>query len=125
MTIIVVHATTPQGQAALEAAAAEALRGADDLIAVSAGATPVTVEQLRHELGAAAQLLDEATLAISVGESPLADPSDAVVQIAQVHDARLIVIGLRRRTPVGKLLLGSTAQRILLEATCPVLAVKA
>ena len=46
------------------------------------------------------------------------------VEEAERVGASLIVIGLRRRTPVGKLILGSNAQRILLDASCPVLAVK-
>ena len=45
--------------------------------------------------------------------------------VAEETNADFIVIGLRRRTPVGKLILGSNAQRILLDAPCPVLAVKA
>ncbi len=61
---------------------------------------------------------------VEVERGDLGDPSDTVVQVAQRRDARLVVLGLRARTPVGKLVFGSTAQRILLDATCPVLAVK-
>ena len=53
------------------------------------------------------------------------DPAEDLVDVADTERAALIVIGLRRRSPVGKLLLGSNAQQILLKADCPVLAVKA
>ena len=53
------------------------------------------------------------------------DPGEDLVRVASEVDAELIVIGLRRRSPVGKLILGSNAQRVLLDAPCPVLAVKA
>ena len=52
------------------------------------------------------------------------EPAEDLIGIAEDSGAELIVIGLRRRTPVGKLILGSNAQRILLDAPCPVLAVK-
>jgi len=53
------------------------------------------------------------------------EPAEDIIAVAQEVSADFIVIGLRRRSPVGKLILGSNAQRILLEAPCPVLAVKA
>jgi len=53
------------------------------------------------------------------------DPADDLVNVATEVGADIIVIGLRRRSPVGKLILGSNAQRVLLDAPCPVLAVKA
>ena len=52
-------------------------------------------------------------------------PADDLLQAATDHDADLLVIGLRRRSAVGKLVLGSNAQDILLRADCAVLAVKA
>jgi nucleotide-binding universal stress UspA family protein len=57
--------------------------------------------------------------------APSLDPAEDLIGTAEDTDAAFIVIGLRRRSPVGKLLLGSNAQRVLLDASCPVLAVKA
>ena len=51
--------------------------------------------------------------------------SESLLTAAREIDADLIVIGLRRRSPVGKLITGSSAQAVLLDAPCPVVAVKA
>ncbi len=53
------------------------------------------------------------------------DPAEDLINVAGEVSADFIVIGLRRRSRSGKLILGSNAQRILLDAPCPVLAVKA
>ena len=51
--------------------------------------------------------------------------ADAVLALVERTKADLLVIGARRRSPVGKALLGSVAQTIILEANVPVLVVKA
>jgi nucleotide-binding universal stress UspA family protein len=51
--------------------------------------------------------------------------ADSLLATATEIGADLIVIGIRRRSPVGKFLTGSTAQAVLLGADCPVAAVKA
>ncbi|MHC5560957.1 universal stress protein [Kocuria sp. U4B] len=53
------------------------------------------------------------------------DAAGEFLDAAQEIDAQLIVVGVRRRSPVGKLFLGSNAQHIIVGANVPVLAVKA
>lgn len=52
-----------------------------------------------------------------------ADVADGVLEEAQKVRACLLVVGLRRRSAVGKVLLGSIAQKIVLDARIPVLAI--
>jgi nucleotide-binding universal stress UspA family protein len=51
-------------------------------------------------------------------------PSQDLIQAAQEFDGQLIVIGNRRRSSVGKIILGSNALEILHDAPCPVLCVR-
>ena len=91
-------------------AATTATRGADD--------SKAELDDVRARVEAAGVVFD-----VRHPETGL-EPAEDLLAIAEEVGAELIVIGLRRRTPVGKLILGSNAQRILLDAHCPVLAVK-
>ena len=129
MTIVVGYLATREGRAALDAAIAEAESRSERLLVVlsdKAGPSSVDtssdqargVEDLRREL-------EERGLPFDVREvSQGRDVAEDLISAAEDNDGSLIVIGLRRRSPVGKLILGVNAQRILLDAPCPVLAVK-
>lgn len=52
------------------------------------------------------------------------DPADDILRAAESGEVDLVVIGIRKRTPIGKILLGSTSQRVIMEAPCPVVCVK-
>ncbi len=128
MTVLAAFVPTPEGEAAFAAGLEEAARRGEDLLLLNSprGGAPVSadaappelVEQLSKRAQAAGVRLDVRQDAHS------GDLADEVVRVAEQSDASVIVIGLRRRSPVGKLLMGSTAQRILLDADRPVLAVK-
>ena len=51
-------------------------------------------------------------------------PGEDLVAYAEEQNADEIVIGVKRRSKVGKLLMGSTAQYVILKAACPVVSVK-
>ena len=52
------------------------------------------------------------------------DPADDLVTFAKETQAAEIIIGVKNRTRVGKLLLGSMAQAVILNAPCPVVSIK-
>lgn len=116
--LVVGYSATAEGRAALTRAVFEAKLREAELIVVPTSADP--------DLAEAAAFLEGSGVRHQVRST--ADPLDAaddLISIAEEAGAEFIVIGLRRRSPVGKLLLGSNAQRVLLDASCPVLAVKA
>lgn len=120
-TIVVGYVAKPEGEAALGAALEEArLRGGRIVLvhATRADAADPGLDDARARLAAAGA---EHEVRVTTGAF---DPAEDLLGVADEVGADLIVIGLRRRTPVGKLLLGSNAQRILLDAQAPVLAVK-
>lgn len=51
-------------------------------------------------------------------------PGDDIVQYAKENQVDFIVVGVKKRSRVGKLLLGSTTQYVVLNAPCPVLSFK-
>jgi nucleotide-binding universal stress UspA family protein len=130
-TIVVGYVSRPEGRAALRVGVAEAkLRGARLLVVNSTkGGQQVDVGDaaaVGEELDAIRQELAQTGVDFEVRELARGEEvSEDLISVAEESDATFIVIGLRRRTPVGKLIMGSHAQRILLDASCPVLAVKA
>ncbi len=129
MTIVVGYVPTPEGEAALTAAIAEAGLRDQPLHVVNTSRGDALVDNRfasEEVLAAVRTRLDESGVVYEVDQHVGGhDASEELVDIADRVRASLIVIGLRRRTPTGKLLTGSQAQRILLDANCPVLAVKA
>lgn len=130
-TIVVGYVPKPEGRAALRRAAEEAKLRDMRLVVVNShrgGREFDRDDAIENEaqLEEVRSTLEEAGVEHEVRQLVRGlDPADDLVNVANEVDADIIVIGLRRRSPVGKLILGSNAQRVLLDAPCPVLAVKA
>jgi nucleotide-binding universal stress UspA family protein len=128
--VVVGYVPKPEGEAAVEQGIAEAKLRGSQLIVVNSHRggreyddetstrTSSVMTELEAKLQASGLEYDVRQLVRGF------EPAEDLIGVAEDAGADLIVIGLRRRTPVGKLILGSNAQRILLDAPCPVLAVK-
>lgn len=127
MTVLLAHLADDRGDAVLAAALEQARFRRSRLVVVNvaSGEKPlddriVPGDELAAVVARAAEAGVEATV-----EQPLeGDVAAAVLDAAEKHGAELVVVGVRRRSAVGKLLMGSKAQRIILDADVPVLAVK-
>ena len=128
MSVVVGYVPTAEGDAALGTAVREAESREVTLIVIISerghrfAAEPAELQAAADEVR---RRLELTGLRYEVRQTTRGhDVAEDIVDAATAQDAQLIVIGLRRRSPLGKLLLGSNAQRILLDAPCPVLAVK-
>lgn len=129
MTIIVAYAPRPEGRAALDKGIEIAKRRNEALVVVNASpggrvedtATADAQEVERVEKLLAASGVKAEFKQFIRGKSA----AEEVEALAESLQASLLVIGIRKRSAVGKLVMGSVAQDILLSVSCPVLAVKA
>jgi nucleotide-binding universal stress UspA family protein len=115
------------GRAALTHAVSEARLRGHGVVVVNATRGDALVDDSyasTEQLGSVQALLAGADVPHEVRQTMGSDIADQVLKVADETSAELVVIGLRRRSPVGKLIMGSTAQRVLLGAHCAVLAVK-
>lgn len=120
------------GRAALTVAAREArLRSTELLVLHVQDARGAEQAQrsasARVEAAVRAQLAADATdvpWSLVVGTA-VHDAAQVLVDLAVEHRVDVLVIGSRRRSPIGKLVVGSTVQRVLLDCPLPVLVVKA
>lgn len=130
MTIVVGFVPTKEGRAALARAVEEASLRRSKLVVINSNRggrdyDDDTSQAAETELQRVTDELSGVGLELEVRQLVRGnEPAEDLISVATDTDADLIVIGLRRRTPVGKLILGSNAQRILLDAPCAVLAVK-
>lgn len=129
MTILVAYAPRPEGQAALDKGIEVAKRRQERLVVVNASPGGMQEDPSKADIQDVERI--EKLLADSGLEAEFKQfvrGKSAVLEIEELVESlqvSLLIIGLRKRTAVGKLILGSVAQDILLSVSCPVLAVKA
>ena len=130
-TVVVGYVPKPEGEAALAAGINEAKLRGSTLVVVNSHRggqefDGVKARAADDDMASVKAQLEESGVEHEIRQLVRGfEPAEDLISLAEASGAELLVIGLRRRSPVGKLILGSNAQRVLLDAPCPVLAVKA
>lgn len=125
MTIAVAYRPDVYGNAALHWAAAEARSTGQRLVVIVVDEVDPQFEQPREiDLSEFTGDFDREGPEYEIRRAATLDVADVVIDEAVRAGAERLVIGLRRRTPVGKMLMGRVAQLLLLDAPMPVIAVK-
>ncbi len=125
MTVLACFTDSEEGRLAVQRGIAEAVhRGLSlAIINIDPDRNPSSLREMG--ISDAAAHIPDLQISMVPPSAAVHDPADHVLVAEQSLGAELIVLGLRRRSRVGKLIMGSHAQRILLDADCPVLTVKA
>lgn len=125
--IVVGYSADPFGRAAIEHGIAEAKLRNTDLLVINATSGEAYVDARFAGSGEISDVEDHlraSGVAFELRRPVGVDTAEELLNAMDSPDAELLVIGIRHRSPVGKLLLGSVSQRLLLECLKPVLAVK-
>jgi nucleotide-binding universal stress UspA family protein len=130
MSVVVGFVPDSTGLLAVSEAAKQAQWRSSELVLVNVvGQAGYSVPTAADEktLDAVSQRLAEQGVKFSVRqpEQVLERPAEILLEVAEETGAELIVVGVRRTSPVVKAVLGSTVQRVLADAACPVLCVRA
>lgn len=130
MTVAVAHQVSPTSRKALAQAVKEAKFRGTDLAVLHVVGTIDADNTEAYRLGVSDEIEKV------VGDEPSVpwklhlagagvDIAETLLGLVDTLDADLLVIGARQRSPVGKALMGSVAQSVILHASVPVLVVKA
>jgi nucleotide-binding universal stress UspA family protein len=123
--VAVAMSNTPEGREALRRGAAEAeLRQAPLIVLTVVDRDSVSADDRAAATAEIEQVLPGVANEVRV-EPDGGDPAGALVDLVADVGAGMLVIGSKRRSAVGKFLMGSTVQRVLLDSPVPVLVVKA
>ena len=130
MKILVAYADTKESQLALELAKTHSRHFDAEILLVSSseggkGEDPDEINKMTIRLAEIKTALNQEGIACEVTQLARGlSPGEDIVFFADENNIDLIYVGIQKKSRTSKLLLGSTAQYIILKASCPVISVK-